>query len=107
MEERLVHDPDCWLAHATLAVAARLDGDDEIRLTAMGPAQGLDLGKANLFFSLAAARTGEREQGGELDGRLPPSTPSTRTDSAGTSSWSSTPSPAANSATSHTATPGR
>ncbi|MFD8927230.1 hypothetical protein [Streptomyces mirabilis] len=71
VEEHLAHDPDFWLAHATLAVAARLDGDDEIRLTAMGQAQGLDLGKANLFFSLAAARTGEHERAGNwMDGYL-------------------------------------
>ncbi|MET7781288.1 hypothetical protein ABZU94_34615 [Streptomyces mirabilis] len=71
VEEHLVRDPDFWLAHATLAVAARLDGDDDIRLTAMGQAQGLDLGKANLFFSLAAARTGEHERAGNwMDGYL-------------------------------------
>ncbi|MER5534540.1 hypothetical protein [Streptomyces mirabilis] len=52
-------------------IAARLDGDDEVRLTAMGQAQGLDLGKANLFFSLAAARTGEHERAGNwMDGYL-------------------------------------
>lgn len=71
VEEHLVHDPDFWLAHATMAVAARLDGDEARRLSAMGQAQGLDLGRASLFFSLAAARMGEHERAGNwMDGYL-------------------------------------
>ncbi|WAX76641.1 hypothetical protein [Streptomyces sp. KMM 9044] len=71
VEEHLVHDPDFWLAHATLAVAARLTGDDDRQLGAMGLAQALDLGKANLFFSLAAARMGDHQRAGNwMDGYL-------------------------------------
>ncbi|WP_413759051.1 hypothetical protein [Streptomyces sp. MMBL 11-3] len=71
VEEHLVHDPDFWLAHATLSVAARLDGDVDRQLDAMGQAQEQDLGKANLFFSLAAARMGDHQRAGNwMDGYL-------------------------------------
>lgn len=71
VEQHLVHDPDFWLAHATLAVAARLHGEEERQLGAMGQAQALDPGKANLFFSLAAARMGDHQRAGNwMDGYL-------------------------------------
>ncbi|MET9847949.1 hypothetical protein [Streptomyces ossamyceticus] len=71
VEAHLFHDPDFWLAHATLAVAARLDGDEELELSSMGQAQLLAPGKADLFFALAAARAGEHERAGTwMDGYL-------------------------------------
>ncbi|MFL1905166.1 hypothetical protein ACJWDR_39580 [Streptomyces tauricus] len=62
--EHLFHDPEFWLAHATLSVAARLDGNEELELSAMGQAQRQDLTKANLFFALAAARAEDQERAG-------------------------------------------
>ncbi|MCL6736143.1 hypothetical protein [Streptomyces neyagawaensis] len=71
VEAHLFHDPDFWLAHATLAVAARLDGDEELELSSMGQAQLLAPGKADLFFALAAARAGDHERAGTwMDGYL-------------------------------------
>lgn len=71
VEEHLIHDPDFWLAHAALAVAARLDGDEDRELNAMAQAQTRDLGKANLFFSLAAARMDDHQRAGSwMDGYL-------------------------------------
>ncbi|MEV7616653.1 hypothetical protein [Streptomyces sp. NPDC089799] len=70
LEEHLAHDPDFWLVHAALAVVARLDGDD-LLFDHEAQAKLLDLGKAHLFFSLAAARTGDHERAGtSMDGYL-------------------------------------
>ncbi|MER5222979.1 hypothetical protein [Streptomyces flaveus] len=71
VEAHLVHDPDFWLAHAALAVVARLDGNEELELSAMGQAQLAAPGKADLFFALAAARAGDHERAGDwMDGYL-------------------------------------
>jgi len=71
VEKHLAHDPDYWLAHATLAVAARLDSAEELELSAMAQAQSLAPGKADLFFALAAAREGDHERAGTwMDGYL-------------------------------------
>ncbi|MEU8438555.1 hypothetical protein AB0F18_37845 [Streptomyces sp. NPDC029216] len=64
VEARLVHDPDFWLGHATLALAAQLDGDTELKLSAMSEAVYLGGGKAYLFFALAAARAQQHERAG-------------------------------------------
>ncbi|MFD0374450.1 hypothetical protein [Streptomyces sp. NPDC127112] len=69
LESHLVHDPDFWLGHATLAMAAQLHGDEELRLSAAGEALRLGGGKAYLFFALAAARAGEHEWAGNWTDR--------------------------------------
>ncbi|MCX5193335.1 hypothetical protein OOK31_05440 [Streptomyces sp. NBC_00249] len=64
IEAHLVHDPEFWLGHATLALAAQLDGDTELKFSAMGEAGYRGDGKTLLFLSLAAARAGAHEWAG-------------------------------------------
>ncbi|MFF5899712.1 hypothetical protein ACFY8O_27815 [Streptomyces argenteolus] len=65
VREHLLQDPGFWLAHAMIAVSARLAGNDEFERVAARQAQELAPGRTPLFLALVAAKSGDHARAGD------------------------------------------
>ncbi|MFF0075522.1 hypothetical protein [Streptomyces sp. NPDC005494] len=71
IREHLLQEPDFWLAHAALALSARLAGNEELEAGAARRAQDLAPGRTHLFLALGAAKARDQARAGErMDGYL-------------------------------------